>query len=293
MFRPGSLDATPTSGCVLSEYNGALDFVSLDVETACGRVSSICQIGTVGFRDGQVAFEYETLIDPRDEFSSFNTRIHGITADHIAGKPCFGDLHGVIDGHLAGRVTVAHSYFDKGALSAACRVHARAPIEATWLDSVRVAKRVWPELPGHRLNIVSKHLGIRLKHHNALSDARAAGLIVVRAVEETGIPLADWLIPAKRGPALPAPKPAASGPLAGQRVAILGQQRHGALAQMIAARGGRVVSSVGKTTTILVVVADEPFGYVRYDAQFRAARALQEAGGAIQILSAAALGNRR
>ena len=58
-------------------------------------------------------------------------------------------------------------------------MHGRAAIDATWLDSVRVAKRVWPELPSHRLNIVSKHLGIRLKHHDALCDARAAGLIVV------------------------------------------------------------------------------------------------------------------
>ncbi|MET0377330.1 MAG: hypothetical protein ABW128_24105, partial [Rhizorhabdus sp.] len=29
-----------------------LDFVVVDVETACSRVSSICQIGIVGFRSG-------------------------------------------------------------------------------------------------------------------------------------------------------------------------------------------------------------------------------------------------
>ncbi|QAY79967.1 transposase [Sphingosinicella sp. BN140058] len=270
----------------------ALDFVSVDVETACGRVSSICQIGIVGFRGGKIAFEYETLIEPRDYFSSFNTRIHGITADHVVGKPCFGDLHGVIDGHLAGRVAVAHSYFDKSALAAACRVHERTPIEATWLDSVRVAKRAWPNLGSHRLNIVSRHLGIRLTHHDALSDARAAGLIVVRAVEETGIPLTAWLATSKRGRASPAPRPALSGPLVGQRVAILGEPRHGAIAQRIAEHGGRIVAAVGKTTTMLVVVADEPFGYVRYDAQFRRARELQDAGGAIEILSAASLVDR-
>ena len=47
----------------------------VDVETACARVSSICQIGIVGFRDGVESFAYETLVDPRDEFSPFNTRI--------------------------------------------------------------------------------------------------------------------------------------------------------------------------------------------------------------------------
>ncbi len=269
----------------------APDFVSVDVETACGRVSSICQIGIVGFRDGKIAFEYETLIDPRDYFSSFNTRIHGITADHVAGKPCFGDLHADIAAHLSDRVTVAHSYFDKGALSAACRVHDCATINATWLDSVRVAKRAWPDLPSHRLNIVSRHLGIRLKHHDALSDARAAGLIVVKASEETGIPLKGWLTSVGRR-ARPAPEPAPNGPLAGQRVAILGESRHGNVARRVAAQGGRIMASVGKTTTILAVVADEPFGYVRYDAQFKKALELQSLGSRIEIISAASLAQR-
>ncbi|GAA0669053.1 DNA polymerase-3 subunit epsilon [Sphingomonas insulae] len=261
------------------------DFVVIDVETACSRVSSICQIGIVGFRDGRIAFEYESLIDPRDRFSSFNTRIHGIAAEHVIGQPSFADVHAVVDRHLAGRLTVAHSYFDKGALAAACRVHDRAAIDTTWLDSVRVAKRAWPELPSHKLNVVSRHLGIPLRHHDALSDARAAGMIVVRAIEHTGITLAEWSAPPPSRQRAPAPPPAGGGPLQGQRIAILGQPRDGPLAHRIAAAGGRVMSGVGSTTTILVVVGDEPFGYVRYDAGFRKAEELRRAGLAIRIVS--------
>lgn len=187
--------------------------MAVDVETACGRVSSICQIGIVGFRGGAIAFEYETLIDPKDDFSNFNARIHGITADHVAGKPCFGALHETIASQLSGRVAVAHSYFDKCAIGAACRLHERAAIEATWVDSARVAKRIWRELPSHRLNVVSKHLGIRLKHHDALSDARAAGLIVVRQVRRPAFALEGWLTSPGRASAPPAPKPAAEGAL--------------------------------------------------------------------------------
>ncbi len=288
MFRTSSTEdvfETPVAA------HHPVDFVAVDVETACGRISSICQIGIVGFRGGQVDFEYETLVDPKDYFSSFNTRIHGIAADDVFGKPCFGDLHEVIDRHLAGRVTIAHSYFDRGALAAACRVHDRAKIDTNWLDSVRVAKRVWPDLPSHRLNIVSKHLGIRLQHHDALSDARAAGLIVARAIEETGIPLKGWLSPA-RGKAPSAPQPSPTGPLAGHRIAILGDSRCGDLAHRIASHGGKVMTSVGKTATMLVVTADDPFGYVRHDAQFKRARDLQNLGSGIEILSASALADR-
>lgn len=265
------------------------DFVVIDVETACTRVSSICQIGIVGFRNGAVTFEYETLVDPLDHFSSFNTRIHGIAAMHVVGQPCFADVHAVVHSHLSGRTTVAHSYFDKGALAAACLVHDRAMVETTWLDSVRVAKRVWPELPSHRLNIVAKHLGIPLKHHDALSDARAAGMIIVKAIDHTGSQLTDWLAPPPRKRPPPLPRPATEGMLKGQRIAILGEPRDGPLAQRIAANGGKIMASVGATTTILAVAADEPFGYVRYDAQFKRAEAYRASGSDIQIVSAASL----
>lgn len=276
-------------GLIEASVTTELDFVVIDVETACSRVSSICQIGIVGFRDGSVAFEYETLLDPMDHFSSFNTRIHGIKAEHVAGQPCFADVHEVVAGYLGGRTTVAHSYFDKGALSAACRMHGRAMIETSWLDSVRVAKRAWPHLVSHRLNVLAQHLGIPLKHHDALSDARAAGMVVIKAMEHTGITLSQWQTPPARKPMARPPRPAADGVLKGQRVAILGQDRNGPLAQRVAANGGRVMSAVGATTTILAVMADEPFGYVRYDAQFKKAEAYQREGHSIRILSATAL----
>ena len=59
----------------------------------------------------------------------------------------------------------------------------------------------------------------------------------------------------------------------------------GPLARRVAAAGGRVVSAVGNTSTILAVIGEEPFGYVRYDAQFRKALKMQRSGSPIQILS--------
>ena len=287
MFRsnPPRVTGAPPSISASEAATDAPDFVVIDVETACSRVSSICQIGIVGFRKGLIVFEYETLVDPQDHFSGFNTRIHGISADHVLGRPSFAGVHGVVHDHLNGRITVAHSYFDKGALAAACRVHDRSDLDTTWLDSVRVAKRAWPELPSHKLNVVSRHLGIPLNHHDALSDARAAGMIVVRAIEHTGIPLAAWLASTPRSRLAPAPPPASAGPLKGERVAILGQPRDGPLAHRIAASGGRVVAAVGSTTTTLVVIGEEPFGYLRYDAQYRKAEEIQRTGGTIRIVS--------
>jgi DNA polymerase-3 subunit epsilon len=263
-------------------------FVVIDVETSCSRVSSICQIGIVGFRDGRELFAWETLVDPCDEFHPANIRIHGIAAHHVAGQPSFADVHATIDQHLAGRVTVAHSLFDKGALAAACRVHVQPLIETRWLDSVRVARRAWPDFDNHRLGDLARFLGVLHRHHDALSDARAAGWVIVHAIDHTGLSLADWIAP-PRQPG-PAPKAAADGPLAGERVAILGEPRDGPLAYMIAAQGGTIHSSIGLTTTMLVVAADEPFGRaIRASTIYRRAIKAADARG-LRIVSAHGLG---
>jgi DNA polymerase-3 subunit epsilon len=262
-----------------------LDFVVVDVETACARVSSICQIGIVGFKDGQEVFAYETLVDPRDEFAPFNVGIHGIRPDHVAGKPTFGEIHAVVNGYLGNRVTVAHSWFDKGALAAACRLGDHAPIAARWLDSVRVAKQAWPQLANHKLNVLSRFLGIEHRHHDALSDARAAGWVIIKAIEHTGIGLQGWLANSTPPRAKP-PAPADEGPLKGERVVILGEEADGRLAAFIASRGGRVVRSAGSTTTILVIATAQPYGrWVGTSRLYRRAKELQEMGRPLTIIS--------
>lgn len=267
-----------------------MDFVVIDVETACGRASSICQIGIVGFAGGQEVLAWESLVDPQDAFAPFNTRLHGIGPAQVLGKPRFPQLYGALTAHLGGRVTVAHSNFDQGALGAACRVAGLPMIRSRWLDSVQVARHAWPELPSHRLNLLAEHLGLEHHHHDALSDARVAGWVIVKASERMGLDLAGWMAAPWRGaPRRPsrsaAPAPAGAGPLFGQRVALLGQPRDGPLAQMIAAAGGRVVTSVGARTNLLAVAGNRPFDEgLERSAIYRRAETMVALGQAIRIV---------
>jgi DNA polymerase-3 subunit epsilon len=168
------------------------DFVAVDVETACSDMGSICQIGIVGFIDGRELFSYESLIDPKHDFSPFNIRVHGIDAARVVGQPCFAGAFQRIAGLLDDRVVVAHSGFDRTALAAACRSHTLPSIRCRWLDTVTIARRTWPELESHRLSRVAQHLGIRFRHHDALEDARTCGRIMAEAIGKTGIAVSEW-----------------------------------------------------------------------------------------------------
>ena len=65
--------------------------------------------------------------------------------------------------------------------------------ECRYLCTVKVSKRVWSELENHKLDTVSAALHIDLNHHEAGSDARAAGLILQAALRRTGSADADAL----------------------------------------------------------------------------------------------------
>ena len=89
----------------------------------------------------------------------------------------------------------------------------------------------------------------------------------------------------------PAPKPAPDGPFVGERIAILGEPRDGALAHAIAANGGTIHSAVGLTTTMLVVAAVEPFSRstLASTAYRRALKAMADGRG-FRIVPVRALG---
>lgn len=271
------------------------EFVVIDVETACHRASSICQIGIVGFAGGTEVFSYETLVNPEDAFSPFNIRLHGIGPGRVAGHPNFSRLYETLREHLAGRITVAHTNFDRGALSAACRLAGLPMIRSRWLDSVKVARHAWPDLPTHRLSAMASHLELEHKHHDALSDARVAGWVVQRAMEKTGLDVAGYLAAPWRGapPRPHRPKAAAKGPLAGERIAIIASPHNTELPSEIARAGGRVMANVGQTTTMLVVAGARPFSSgVRTTAAFLRAEAIAADGGVISIVTVEELRDR-
>ena len=102
---------------------------------------------------------------------------------------------------LTDQVVVSHSSFDVTALARAAEAAGRTPIAAHWLDSVRIARRAFPELRGaggHGLGHLKTVLGLDFSHHDAGEDARAAGWVVEAAVAATGISVAEWLTAAHR-----------------------------------------------------------------------------------------------
>jgi DNA polymerase-3 subunit epsilon len=166
-----------------------MNFVSLDVETANASLASICQVGIVRFENGRIADKWSSLVDPEDFFDAMNVSIHGIDEDDVDGAPTFQQAFSDIARRISGQTVVTHTSFDRSAISQACGSYGLAPPDCTWLDTARVARRTWSDVAhsGYGLDSLAQRFEIKFKHHDALEDARAAGLILLRAIEDTGM----------------------------------------------------------------------------------------------------------
>ncbi len=176
---------------------GPFRFIALDVETAGRTIGGICQIGLC-FVSGTGGLQtYSVLIDPEEPFESFNTDLHGISADTVSGAETFPTVYAALFDVLNSHYLVPHSTFDEKALTAACARYGLPMITSHWTNSVTVARQAWPALKGaggHGLANLKKHLGLDFHHHDAGEDARASATVILRAEEVLGMPLSHLTI---------------------------------------------------------------------------------------------------
>ena len=152
--------------------------------------SSICQIGIVQVRGGEIRKEWETLINPECPFDPFNVDIHGIDESKVLESPTFVEAYNDLCTHLDVNLpAVSHMLFDRRAIQGAIEMHSLDALRLDWINSATVARRAWPDKyarKGYSLGNLAKDLGIEFDHHDALEDARACAKIVLLAWKEKG-----------------------------------------------------------------------------------------------------------
>jgi DNA polymerase-3 subunit epsilon len=245
-----------------------MQFVAVDVETANSNIDTICQIGLAKFSDGRLVDEWKTFVDPEDEFSEINISIHGITPNQVKGAPLLPEVSEKLRSYLENTVSICHTSFDRTALNSVFHKYNLPPITTTWLDSARVVRRTWKDLAwkGYGLENVCKLKGIGpFKYHDALEDAKAAGYVMLAAMQDSQIDLEGWLNQVSK-PIDPSLQPYNSihlegnpeGDLFGEVVVFTGtlELPRREIAVFASRIGCRVEPRVTKETT-LVVVGDQ------------------------------------
>lgn len=172
-----------------------MDFVTLDFETATSNGSSACSIGIGVFQEGLLVDSFYRLIQPPlNEYFAMNVRIHGIHPDMTENEKDFAGLWEEIMPLLANRLVLAHNAsFDMGVLRKTLDYYSLDHPAFSYACSCQIAKKAWPQLPSHSLGNMANHLCISFKHHNALEDAIACGMIALEAAKISAVETVDSL----------------------------------------------------------------------------------------------------
>ena len=157
------------------------DFIAIDFETANQEPSSVCSVGVIMVREGQIVDSFYSLIQPEPNYYNYwCQRVHGISQDDTDDAPVFSKVWQQLE--IATIPFVAHNArFDEGCLKAVFRVYQMDYPDYRFYDTLTASRRQFGRsLPNHQLHTVAAACGYNLEnHHHALADAEACAAIAL------------------------------------------------------------------------------------------------------------------
>ena len=176
------------------------DFIAIDFETANQQPSSVCSVGVVMVRDGQMADSFYSLIQPEPNYYNYWCQlVHGISESDTEDALVFPKVWQQLEERIveiffsnqdlddvryqiATIPFVAHNArFDESCLKAVFRVYQMDYPDYRFYDTLTASRRQFGRsLPNHQLQTVAAACGYNLEnHHHALADAEACAAIAL------------------------------------------------------------------------------------------------------------------
>jgi DNA polymerase III subunit epsilon len=147
-------------------------------------------------RDGRLerAARWEALMRPprHAELTPFDIGQTGITPDMLAGRPYAGEVLAELDRRFSAGpyVLIAHHAPAEAGLIYAYREHCPHLAHINLIDTVRLARHLYPGLPRHGLDDMLRHLQIPAPahRHRAMADVQVTVELFSRMITD-----ADWV----------------------------------------------------------------------------------------------------
>lgn len=145
----------------------------LDLETTgfSFRTEKITEVGIMKYKNGEVIDSFETFVNPEKPIPYQVVEVTHITDDMVKDAPTIEEVFPKILEFVGDSVLVAHNAdFDIGFLKHNASLLGYK-LENTYLDTLRLAKDLFPTYKKYKLGIIAENLGIKVEvAHRALDD---------------------------------------------------------------------------------------------------------------------------
>ena len=176
------------------------DYTIVDLETTGLEPScnEIIEVACIKYRNNVEVARFESLVQPepyRDYLNDdedeptgelryvddFIIKLTGITNEMLATAPKFETIANELYAFLDGETIVGHNVnFDIRFLLEEFRWKCDLPFKNDFVDTLRLSRRILPDMPHHTLKDMKEHFGISIPHHRAMADCLAANEVLNR-----------------------------------------------------------------------------------------------------------------
>ena len=162
-----------------------LDFVVVDVEATGAKTppNRLIELGAYRIRDGCIVDKFLSLVNPEIPIPRFVASLTGISNEMVKQAPVFADVAPQWLDFVSDSILIAHnSNFDANFLNhEISRVYPGHRMVNPHLCTVKLSRRVLPELLNHRLDTIADHFSIPIvSRHRAGCDALATAEIFIQ-----------------------------------------------------------------------------------------------------------------
>ncbi|PAE16439.1 PolC-type DNA polymerase III [Virgibacillus sp. 7505] len=163
-------------------------YIVFDVETTglSASYDKIIELAAVKFHDGEIVDRFERFANPHQKLSQTIIDLTGITDDMLVDAPEIEDVLNDFNAWMGDDVLVAHNAsFDMGFLNQGFKRIGLEKASNAVIDTLELARFLFPQLKNHRLNTLCKFLDIELtQHHRAIYDTEATSYLLWRLLKE-------------------------------------------------------------------------------------------------------------
>lgn len=175
------------------------DYVLFDLETTgiSSNYDEVIEISAVKVRKEKIVDEFSELVNPGRPIPWAASRVNNITDEMVATAPDFGQVLSEFITFIGDDVLVGHNIhsFDMKFIYRDCEKYFSQTLTNDYVDTLKIAKIVFPEWKHRRLEDLARHYGIStVGAHRALADCRMNQQVFELMAQEnntTGMSMVD------------------------------------------------------------------------------------------------------
>ena len=150
------------------------DYIIFDIETT-GLDSSydeVIEIGAIKVKNNKIVSKFNSLVKPKNEIDEYITELTGITNEMVKDAPTIEEILPDFMNYIGNDILIGHNVnFDINFIYDNLYRNKFDVLTNDFIDTMRISRKLLPELPHHRLIDLAKYFKIdSINNHRSLKD---------------------------------------------------------------------------------------------------------------------------